>query len=121
MAMWRWNWSSVCENGLQPFSDQNSTTDLAPCFQQICLQSPVYAILAICSAYYFGLSFRVIDRNRIQRRCIFVRILVTFGLILIPFTKIMDMIAGGKFHIWPADILVATTEFIAWIMHFGEN
>lgn len=120
MAMWRWNWSSVCETGLQPFSDQNTTTDLAPCFQQICLQAPIYAILAIFSSYYFGLTFRVIERNRIQRRCIVVRLLATFGLILIPFSKIMDMI-HSDFHIWPADILVSTTEFIAWIMHFGKG
>uniref|UniRef100_A0A336LPK6 ABC-type xenobiotic transporter n=1 Tax=Culicoides sonorensis TaxID=179676 RepID=A0A336LPK6_CULSO len=118
MAMWRWNWSSVCENGLQPFSSLNSTTDLAPCFQQICIQTPVYSVLAIFSSYYFGLTFRVIDRNVVQRRCIVIRMLVTIGLALIPFIKLLDMI-HANFHIWPGDILVSVTEFIAWIMHFG--
>lgn len=119
MAMWRWNWSSVCENGLQPFSDQNTTRDLSPCFEQVILQAPIYAILSIFSAYYFGLAFRVIERNVIQRRCIVLRLVATFGLAIIPFSKILDMI-HANYHIWLADILVSVTEFIAWIMHFGE-
>lgn len=120
MSKFQWNWSAICEDGIQPFkSNESSSTDLAPCFQQICLDAPMYACLAVVSSYYFGLTFRIVERNIVQRRALVLRLLATFGLSLIPLVKFYFMIHNG-YHVWPADVLVLSSEFIAWVIHFGE-
>lgn len=120
MAMWSWNWSAVCEDGIEPFVNGTSnTTDLGICFQQICLQLPIYAFLAIFSSYYFGNTSRRIERNAVQRRSIYLRIIAVLGLAIVPLNKIFYMIHRGE-SVWPADILVSSTEFLSWIMHLGR-
>lgn len=118
--MWTWNWSAVCEDGIEPFvNGTNSTTDLGICFQQVCLQLPVYVFLAIFSSYFFGSTYRTIERNVVQRRAIFIRLLTVLGLAIVPLNKIFFMIHRGD-SVWPADILVSSTEFLSWTMHLGK-
>lgn len=116
MEVYAWNWTEFCPSGLHIFEPASS--NLAPCFQQICLQFPAFILLAIFSAYFYGKFNNEIVRDGRQSKALIFRALVVLGLGLVPLFKILYMIDNGV-QIWPIDILLSCTEFIAWIIHFG--
>lgn len=115
---WHWNWNDMCTTGLTPWIP--NTNDLAPCFQQIFLQTPVSALFAISSAYYFGFYTTNVSRNKVQIRMIVLRIIAVLFMSIVPVCKMFYIIS--KMHIndiWPIDILTSIAEGIAYIVHFG--
>lgn len=106
----------MCPSGLRPWvKDYN---DLAPCFQEICLQLPILVFFAVFSAYFYGSHFRLVWRNPIQLRAIRVRIIASVGLGLIPVLKIFYIIRiHGK--IYPIDVLLSCIQLVSWMVHIG--
>lgn len=113
-----WKWDEFCETGLK-ISTSNST--LALCFQKICLQVPVFSLIAIFSAYYCGQITNCIVRNRTQLICLNVRAVTVFLLAIISPAKLYDTIHQDVVKVWPADVLATCVEFLGWSVHFGES
>ncbi|XP_055637767.1 ATP-binding cassette sub-family C member 10 [Toxorhynchites rutilus septentrionalis] len=116
MSSWKFSWTDVCPSGLRPWeSDYN---DLAPCFQQICLQLPMLVLFAVFSSYYHGTHFRSVLRNGTQLRALRARIVASIGLGLIPVVKLFYTIRiHGK--IYPIDVLLSSVQCVAWSVHIG--
>ncbi|XP_021703912.1 multidrug resistance-associated protein 7 [Aedes aegypti] len=116
MSSWEFSWTDVCPSGLRPWvKDYN---DLAPCFQEICLQLPMLVLFAVLSSYYYGSHFRLVFRNGVQLRSIRVRIAASIALGLIPVLKIFYVLrVHGR--IYPIDVLLSCVQFVAWTVHVG--
>ncbi|EDS42543.1 multidrug resistance-associated protein [Culex quinquefasciatus] len=116
MSSWEFSWTDVCPSGLRPWvKDYN---DLAPCFQEICLQLPILVLFAVFSSYYYGSHFRLVFRSGTQRKAIRVRVAASIGLGLIPVMKIFYILrTHGK--IYPIDVLLSCVQFVAWSVHVG--
>ncbi|XP_055853767.1 ATP-binding cassette sub-family C member 10 [Episyrphus balteatus] len=112
----QWYWSDFCPTGIQPFAADSN--DLLPCFQEICLQIPVYTIFAAVSSYNFGCYNRPVIRNPTQKRLIYLRIITTLFLAALPVTKIFFFHSVGL-DIHAVDVLVVSIEFVMWILHCG--
>ncbi|XP_037958889.1 multidrug resistance-associated protein 7-like [Teleopsis dalmanni] len=113
---YQWNWTEFCPTGIKPFS--NSSNDLLPCFQEIVLQFPVYAIFAAISAYNFGAFVRMVTRNPLQLRLIYARIVITVVLALLPVCKIFVFHHYGV-PVTAVDVLIVCAECLMWIVHAG--
>lgn len=111
-----WNWDEFCETGLNVSSN---TSALAPCFQQLHVQLPTFAWLAIFSSYHYGMLSSEVYRNRTQLICLNLRALIVLGLAITPAVQLLNTM--NKFHIWPVDILITCVQCLAWMVHFGES
>ncbi|XP_062548884.1 ATP-binding cassette sub-family C member 10 [Armigeres subalbatus] len=113
---WEFSWTDVCPSGLRPWvKDYN---DLAPCFQEICLQLPILVLFAVLSSYYYGSHFRLVFRNGVQLRSIRLRIVASLGLGLVPVLKIFYLLRVHD-RIYPIDVLLSCVQFVAWTVHIG--
>lgn len=111
-----WKWEEFCETGLNVSSN---TSTIAPCFQQIHIQLPTFAWLAIFSSYHYGKLSVGVYRSRAQVICLNLRALIVLALAVTPtiqLLKTMDSVT-----IWPVDILLTCVQFLAWTVHFGES
>lgn len=116
---WHWDWHELCPTGLTPWIP--NTNDLAPCFQQIFLQTPVSALFAISSAYYFGFYTTKVSRNKTQIRMILLRIIAVLLMSIVPICKLFYIISKMDINdICPMDVLTSVAEGIAYILHFGN-
>lgn len=111
-----WNWTDFCPTGLTPFAPD--ANNFLPCFQEICLQLPVNALFAVVSSYTFGKFEPPILRDRKQLRLIYVRLLLTVFLALLPIAKLTFML-HRQYSISAADILVACSATMMWFVHAG--
>ncbi|XP_058815016.1 ATP-binding cassette sub-family C member 10 [Topomyia yanbarensis] len=113
---WQFSWSDVCPSGVRPWvKDYN---ELAPCFQEICLQLPILVLFAVFSSFFYGCHFRLVFRNATQRRALRLRIAAAGGLGLLPVLKVFYMIRIHG-HIYPIDVLLSCVQFVAWTVHIG--
>lgn len=110
-----WDWAKFCETGLNISSNSSS---LAPCFQQMHVQLPTFAWLAIFSAYHYGMMGPAMYRNRTQAVCLNLRALFSLALAMTP---VVQLLASINTRIWPVDILLTCVQFLAWSVHFGES
>jgi ATP-binding cassette subfamily C (CFTR/MRP) protein 10 len=111
-----WKWEKFCETGLNISSN---TSVIAPCFQQMHIQLPTFAWLAIFSSYHYGLLTGEVYRNRTQLICLNLRALIVLGLALTPVIQLLNTM--NSITIWPVDILLTCVQFLAWTVHFGES
>lgn len=109
----KWRWEDFCPTGLN-ISDENST--IAPCFQQICLQLPVFVLLALFSSYYYGKINSEIQRDQIQKNLIGFRACIVFLLAIAPPLRLCYMMAY-EIDAWPIDIMLTCVQFLAWTVH----
>lgn len=112
-----WQWEKFCETGRNISSN---TSAIAPCFQQLHIQLPTYAWLAIFSSYHYGLLSNGIYRNRTQLICLNLRALIVLGLAITPVVQLLNTI-NTSLTIWPVDILLTCVQFLAWTVHLGES
>jgi ATP-binding cassette, subfamily C (CFTR/MRP), member 10 len=113
---WVWKWEKFCETGLNITSNTSSIT---PCFQQMHIQLPTFAWMAIFSSFHYGMLSNEIYRNRTQLICLNFRAVFALGLALTPAIQILNTMDHEV--IWPVDILLTCVQFIAWTVHFGES
>ncbi|XP_017480560.1 PREDICTED: multidrug resistance-associated protein 7 [Rhagoletis zephyria] len=111
-----WNWTEFCSTGVRPFAGDSN--DLLPCFQEIVLQIPIYAIFATISAYKFGSYTRSVLRDVLQLRLLYLRIGVTIVLAQLPIWKIFVFHHTGV-KLYPVDVLVVAAECLMWAVHVG--
>ncbi|XP_046472173.1 ATP-binding cassette sub-family C member 10 isoform X1 [Neodiprion pinetum] len=86
-GLWHWNWTELCgiRGSIRPINP--NTRDLGTCFQQLCLQIPVLAFLAMLSAYYCGKRTVLISRSNRTYYVIVLRLFITACLALLPIIK----------------------------------
>lgn len=112
-----WNWTNFCPTGLTPWMpDANYLT---PCFQQICLQLPIYLVFAIVSSYHFGRQRLLVARDKTQIRLIYLRIVAVLLLAFLPLIQIYFMINLNA-DVYPIDVLIVCVECVTWIVHCGK-
>ncbi|KOC61936.1 Multidrug resistance-associated protein 7 [Habropoda laboriosa] len=84
---WKWNWTELC-GYRDDFNLLNSDTrDLDVCFQQLFLQIPVLACIAVISAYYCGKRNAYSINHFGSNYVINLRIIITVCLIILPIIK----------------------------------
>lgn len=122
-------WSVLCPTGIHPWLP--STRQLAPCFQQLCLQLPVFVLFAMLSAYQFGRLYgSAVQRDRVQTAALRVRTVVTALLAILPAMRLYALQVARAAeeaadppdppsHLWPADVLAAGAECMAFAVHAG--
>ncbi|CAD6234353.1 GSCOCT00001844001.2-RA-CDS [Cotesia congregata] len=140
---WTWNWANLCGNNSSLNPINPATNDLSLCFQQLCLQVPTLALLAIVSAYYCGKKSTPYSYDRISfsHYAITLRLMITSCLITLPIIRAYIILtnttidpinshndkvpANGTFlpsnqatSAKPIDYIVAGTEGLAWVIHF---
>ncbi|XP_011176315.1 multidrug resistance-associated protein 7 [Solenopsis invicta] len=84
---WKWNWTELCgrHGDINPLNPE--THDLSICFQQLCLQIPVLAFIAIISAYYCGRRDTSSARQQCAYHALNIRILITICLVILPIIR----------------------------------
>lgn len=111
-------WLKFCESGL---NISTNSSNLAPCFQQICLHIPIYSLIAIFSAYEFGLlTSNSVWRNKTQLVCLNIRAISAFLLAVISPAELFTLRYNNQ-RVWPVDVLLVCIEFLAWTLNFGES
>ncbi|XP_066599672.1 ATP-binding cassette sub-family C member 10 isoform X2 [Prorops nasuta] len=97
MKSWRWNWTEFCgyEEGIKPLDPK--THDLGICFQQLCLQVPVLALLAIISSYYCGKRNLTVFRENNSNPALNLRVIVTICLAILPIIRAYIILTNTKF------------------------
>lgn len=111
-----WNWTAFCSTGLKPF--ESDSNDFLPCFQEVFLQLPIFALFAICSSYYCGIHEAPVVRDQAQIYLIHVRITASAVAGSIPVLQAL-VLKANDVKIYPAEVLLTCTQFISWIVHIG--
>ncbi|XP_053697505.1 ATP-binding cassette sub-family C member 10 [Sabethes cyaneus] len=116
MSNWNFSWNYVCPSGLRPWANDNN--ELAPCFQEICLQLPILVLFSVFSSFYYGTIQRSVFRDATQIRLLRLRIAAAVGLGIVPIIKLFYVI---RIHgqIYPIDVLLTCVQFLAWAVHIG--
>ncbi|XP_057325310.1 ATP-binding cassette sub-family C member 10 [Microplitis mediator] len=140
-SRWTWNWINLCGNNSSLNPINPDTNDLSLCFQQLCLQVPTLALLAITSAYYCGKKSSVIPYDRFSHYAITLRLIITGCLITLPIIRAYIILTNTTMSpvnlhntklssnntflpsnqatsAKPIDYIVAGTEGLAWVVHF---
>ncbi|PSN57205.1 hypothetical protein C0J52_05033 [Blattella germanica] len=113
-----WRWEDMCgPDGLSLWSKR--TKDLGICFQELCLQTPVFVLLATISAYYYGKQSNWFVRPRRHLKILWLRAFATALMALATATRICYMIVSSPGKLQPVDYLVATVEGVTWLVHLG--
>ncbi|XP_018573016.1 multidrug resistance-associated protein 7 [Anoplophora glabripennis] len=114
---WRWNWVDLCGEEFKIWAPQRH--DLGICFQQLCLDIPVLAMLAISSAYYFGRHEGFVTRGRIQLIAINIRCVIVLCLAFLPLIQIYIDINKGQAQINKISFFLSAVQGITWFTHLG--
>lgn len=117
-SRWHWQWENFCgPEGFKIWSPERH--DLGYCFQQICLQIPVFVILAIISSYYFGLRKGFVTRGPVQLISIHIRCLMILVSALLPVLQIYIYLNKTDAHIYSVSYFLFAVEGISWLTHLG--
>lgn len=113
-----WKWTDMCgPSGLTLWSAKNH--DIGICFQELCLQVPVFILLAVVSAYYCGRHTRWIVRSRRQLQILELRTVVAVIMAIAPVIKICTAIQLSPGSLQPVDYLLAAVKGVTWLVHGG--
>lgn len=116
--IWIWRWEELCgPGGLKIWSPEQH--DLGICFQQLFLQIPVLALMAICSAYYCGRQSGFVIRGNIQKRAIKLRCLIVLILAFLPILQTYIDVSKGKIPVSVINFFFAAVQSVTWLVHFG--
>lgn len=117
-GIWTWRWEELCgPGGLKIWSQEQH--DLGICFQQLFLQIPVLALMAICSAYYFGRQSGFVIRGNIQKRAIKLRCVIVLILACLPVLQTYIDVSKGKIPVPVINFFLAAVQCVTWLVHFG--
>ncbi|XP_018013126.1 ATP-binding cassette sub-family C member 10 [Hyalella azteca] len=94
------------------------TRSLGLCFQKLCLNTPVFALLAVVSAYFIGKQSPYVMRNRQDTVVIYCRMILSCAMVLLsvllePLTLIF--VADAK--IFWVDVVSYGVQGLAWTVH----
>ncbi|XP_066146983.1 ATP-binding cassette sub-family C member 10 [Euwallacea fornicatus] len=115
-----WNITNLCgDEGLDVWN--TSRNDIGICFQQLFLDIPVLALLAIFSSYYLGRGGRLVVRGHPQLIAIRLRSLATVILAFLPLIQIYVFRYKTSENIPSIAYLLSAVQGLAWFIHFLFN
>lgn len=115
----QWYWEDLCgPEGFQLWSQK--THDLGICFEQLCLQLPVLAVLSVVSAYYTGRQVEFVIRGRhqlaaINIRCIIASMFAFLPILQVYFSLESDGDMNAMFYV------LSIVQCLAWLCHLGYS
>lgn len=113
---WHWRWVDLCgPEGFKIWSGKRH--DLGHCFQQLCLQIPVFAILACASSYYYGRRTGFVKRGSVQIIAINVRSFLVLISAILPLLQIYVFLNKTDTPIQPVSYFLYAVEGISWFSH----
>lgn len=113
-----WNWEDMCgPGGLTLWSVKGH--DVGICFQELCLQVPVFMLIATISAYYCGKQTQWIVRSRKQLQVLGLRALATLLMAVAAVGRICTAITLSPSSLQPVDYFLAVVEGVTWFVHLG--
>lgn len=113
-----WKWEDLCgPAGLQPWNEE--AKDFGQCFQELCLQIPVFFMIAIISGFFVGYRKDWVVREKTQERAIVLRSFIVLSLAFIPIVQLYTFITKVDFVLYPIDYFSAGASCLAWLVHFG--
>ncbi|XP_069682959.1 ATP-binding cassette sub-family C member 10 [Periplaneta americana] len=113
-----WDWTEMCgPGGLMLWSAK--THDLGICFQELCLQTPVFILMATISAFYCGKQSNWVVRSRKQLQVLTLRATVVVLLAAATIARVCSSIVYCPGSLLPVDYLLAGIEGLAWLVHLG--
>jgi ATP-binding cassette subfamily C (CFTR/MRP) protein 10 len=114
----QWNWEDMCgPGGLTLWSV--GTHDIGICFQELCLQVPVFILMATVSAYYCGRHTHWVARSQRQLQILGLRAIATVLMAVATVARICIAIALSPGFLQPVDYLLAVVEGVTWLVHLG--
>lgn len=117
-SRWRWRWEDICgPEGFKIWSANRH--DLGHCFQQLCLQVPAFALIAIASAYYFGRRYGFVRRGVDQIVAINLRCFIILISALFPILQIYIYLNKTDVIIYPVSYFLFAVEGFSWLVHLG--
>ncbi|VVD04602.1 unnamed protein product [Leptidea sinapis] len=112
------NWEDICgPSGFHPWNE--TSKDFGICFQELLLQTPMYSMLAVLSAYFIGYRRDWVIREKTQERAIALRSFIVLVLVLTPIVQIYAYLTTPNLKLFPVDYFIAGTSCITWLVHFG--
>lgn len=113
----QWNWTEFCGN--ENFTIWTSNhQDLTNCFQTLCLQIPILALIAIVSAYYAGKFSEWTIRTSREKFILKVRMLITFFLAITPAIRLALQVCNNSKSLFVIDYWFTAVECFSWFAHF---
>uniref|UniRef100_A0A069DYD4 ABC-type xenobiotic transporter n=1 Tax=Panstrongylus megistus TaxID=65343 RepID=A0A069DYD4_9HEMI len=113
-----WNWNDFCgKKSFQIWNYQYKDVDI--CFQYLCLQIPVLAIIATISAYYSGLLNYHVRRCKRDKWILRIRYLITLILAAIPVIRTYTEVTLYPNSLHSVDYLLSAIQCFAWLIHFS--
>lgn len=113
----QWDWNYLCgEEGFHIWSPQRH--DFGICFQQLCLDIPAFFILAISSAYFFGVQSGFVTRGRIQTIAINIRCILVLILTFLPLMQTYIELNESEQPINVISYFLTAAQGISWFTHF---
>lgn len=114
----QWKWADMCgPSGLTLWSVKNH--DIGICFQELCLQVPVFILMATVSAYYCGIHTHWIVRSQIQSQILGLRTVTTVIMAVATVMKICTVIQLSPGFLQPVDYFLAAVKGVTWLVHAG--
>ncbi|KAK3858134.1 hypothetical protein Pcinc_035658 [Petrolisthes cinctipes] len=89
------------------------------CFQKSVLISPVYALLAVISAYYIGRQSEWVVRRRRQMAIIHVRMAATAAFLVLVVLEPILVYSVGHGNVYWADGLMIGVQVLSVLVHLG--
>lgn len=115
----RWDWTEVCgPDGFHVWSAK--THDLGICFQELCLQTPVLALLAITSAYHFGRQINRVQRGRRQIRAVNIRCVLCTAFAILPILQVYAALESSA-NMNVIYYFLSMVQGLAWLCHLCYN
>ncbi|KAK9507365.1 hypothetical protein O3M35_007238 [Rhynocoris fuscipes] len=114
----KWNWNDFC--GKEKFEIWNyKYKDVDICFQYLCFQIPVLAIIAVSSAYYSGLLTYHVRRCKRDKWILRLRYFITLMLTAIPVIRTYIEVTLYPKSPHAVDYLLSAVQCFAWLIHFS--
>ncbi|KAF5302801.1 hypothetical protein FQA39_LY01981 [Lamprigera yunnana] len=116
---WRWGWEDLCgADGLNVWSIK--THDIGLCFEELCLQIPILALLATISGFYVGHQVHYVIRGKTQLLAIKIRCVIVFLMAVMPLLQTyIDLNNATEAHTERITYFLSAVEGIVWFTHLG--
>lgn len=119
-SRWQWRWLDMCgPDGLELWSSKQH--DLGLCFQQLCLQIPVFTIFAVASAFFFGSHVNFVLRSKAHLYTINARCACVVLLAILPILQLYAMLENGNDRIENIFYFLLAVESFSWLSHLGYS
>ncbi|XP_054264450.1 ATP-binding cassette sub-family C member 10 isoform X2 [Macrosteles quadrilineatus] len=113
-----WNWTQFCEQDDDLIIWDPRHNDFGRCFEVVCLQFPLLALLAITSAYYCGKQMDWVVRTSFESNVLKIRYLTCLLLSMVPVVSTWYQVSSGSKPLVPVQYFFSSVQCLTWLTHF---